>query len=70
MRQKVSQVKRYYPGEEQTSNEHPRQSLEDKPIEDVPKNSRDDLATCYMATDSTLTSEEESCDIENHNLTP
>ena len=65
----VSQVKRYYPGEEHTLNEHPRKSLEDKPTEDVPKNSHEDRTTCYMTTGSTLTSEEGNYDIENHGLT-
>lgn len=61
-------MKRYYPGKEQKSTEHPGQS-EDKPTGDVPKSRHEDSTICFRATDSTLTSEEESYDTKNHCLT-
>ena len=53
-------MKRYCPGSEQTSTEHPRQVLEDKPTWSVSKSSHKDPTICYRTTDSTLTSQEES----------
>ena len=45
-------MKKKYPGEEQTSTEHPCQSLEQKSARTVPHNSQKDPTICYMATDS------------------
>ena len=64
-----SRMKRYYPGEEQPKPEHTRQSLDDKSTGNVPGSSHEDPMICYMVTDSTLTSKEESYDNENHHLT-
>ena len=65
----VSQVKRFYPGEEQPTTDHICQPLEDKPTGDISKNSHQYQTISYRATDSTLTGEEDICDNENHRLT-
>ena len=62
-------MKRYYRGEEQTTTDHNRPSLEDKYTGEIPKNSRHNQITFYEKTDSKLSSKEESDDSENHHLT-
>ena len=44
-------MKQYYRGKEEPSIEQTRQSLEDKPREDVRKNSHQDRTICYKPTD-------------------
>ena len=63
----VSQVKRFYPGEEQPTNDHSYQSLEDKPTGDVPKNSYQGQIICFEITNLILTSKK-SDDIEYYQL--
>ena len=63
----VSQVKRFYPGEEQPTNDHSCQSLEDKPTGDVPKNSHQGQIICSEITNLILTSKK-SDDIEYYQL--
>ena len=65
----VSQVKQFYAWEEQPKTDHIRQSLKDKSTGDVPKNSHKNQTISCRATDSTLTSKEESYDNKNHRLT-